>query len=69
MLDNNKVEQFNQVCQKCIEDFEKESIPFRPSMCKYCKNGSELHKELLRTQLGEKKWGDVDWNSARFRDD
>ncbi len=60
------VEMCNQECKKCMADFEKASIPFDPGMCRYCPNGLELHRLLLKTDAGEQEWGEIDWNSHRF---
>ena len=64
--DKTTIEECNNACRKCMEDFAKDGIDFTPSMCKCCPTGRKLHEALCRNSEAEKKWGNIDWNSSVY---
>lgn len=60
------IEECNQECQVCREDFEKAGVDFSHVMCRGCTNGHKLHNALCRVSPGERAWGNLDWNSSRY---
>ena len=67
--DRNKIiEECNQECQACREDFEKAGIFFTHTMCAGCSNGHKLHNALCRVSPAEEAWGKLAWNSSKYED-
>lgn len=55
-------------CKECVEAFEKELIPFNPSMCKTCHHGRELHELEMKQSRAEQEWGKCDWSSSKLKE-
>ncbi len=68
MTQEELINHLNQECHTCQNDYFRKGIPFSPELCKYCKNGWELHNLLLQTSPTEKKWGKIDWTSSKYED-
>lgn len=66
MTPSEQVDFCNQKCKECMEGFEHDDIPFDSHMCRFCQNGHNLHEALMKAGEGERKWGNIDWNTSRF---
>ncbi len=61
------VDECNEECARCIDDYLKSGIDFQQGSCRYCPTGARLHEALLKVSKAEKKWGDQDWNSSQLK--
>lgn len=63
----DQVRRCNEECMECVESFQKEGFSFSVSMCKFCPNGAKLHSLLVKTSKGEADFGNLDWNSCKYK--
>lgn len=54
-------------CTKCQQDFAKAGIQFSAHMCSSCTTGIRLHQLGMQISSAERKWGNIDWNSSRWK--
>lgn len=62
-----EMDDLNAECAKCQQDFAKAGIPLSARMCNACSTGIKLHQLGMKTSTAEKKWGNIDWNSSRWK--
>lgn len=61
-----EIKECNEQCQSCMDSFLREGLQFTHSSCRYCPNGSKLHRLLTQVSEGEARWGRLDWNSCKY---
>ena len=60
-----RLKELNSECKDCQKELGE---GFRPSMCKYCKIGDEIHKLSVQTSPAEKAWDALNWTSSKNED-
>ena len=61
-----EIKRCNEQCQSCVDSFLREGMTFSPTICRYCQNGSKLHRLLVQVSETEAEWDRLDWNSCKY---